>query len=684
VGHPPWRRVPWQRTLLKSWHEGWGARGVMPMHSAYDLLPDRATCDACLAELRDPDGRRHRHAFVSCSECGPRWSVTRQPLARCEACEHEYADPAGRRHGYAATCCPVCGPHLRLITPTEPDRHDEAALTEARAVLAEGGVLAVKTVGGYRLACDATNGPAVAMLRKRLLRGDEPFATMVTSVDDAQHLVRLGPAESALLGDAARPVVLAPRRTGALAAAVAPGQGDLGVMLAAEPLHHLLLGLRGDIGGPSALVLTGGRVGDEPVVTDDHEALVRLDGIADAWLTHGREVSLPTDDSVVRGLAGDPVLVRAARGHTPLRLPLPFVAPPVLATGGDVTGAVALAEGREAWLSGHLGDLAEPATRRAFDATVTCLTRLTAISPATVATDAGATWVPRWAGDWLGDHSRPTVHEVQHHHAHVASTMAEHGLPDGRRVIGVVLDGPAPGDEGTTWGGEVLLADYRGYERVSHLGEVDLPAGDPQPFRVALAHLRAAGIPWDPSLPSVRACDDHELGRVDVQLTDPAQRVTTSSMVRLVEAVASLTGICHRTDYSGQALAELEARARPFGLGDLRRRTRIYAFGEDGDPTPVVWSVVQDIRKGVDPDLVAARFQHAVVDFVAAAVRQAHETSRIQTVTLSGSLFDNPFLAAECFTRLCAERFEVLAHRRVPAGEGGLALGQLAVLAHRA
>jgi hydrogenase maturation protein HypF len=660
------------------------------------IVPDLTTCDACLADLRDRGNRRYRHPFVTCASCGPRYTVTTGPasersattmsgFALCAACAREYADPGDRRFQDPTICCPDCGPLLRLVVPTHPTTYGDHALADARAVIRDGGVVAVKGVGGYHLACDATNGYTVSMLRKRKQRGDEPFVVMVASLDDAQHVVDLTPDEGELLTSTGRPVVLARRHPGALAAAVAPGQADLGVMLASEPLHHLLLGLPGDVPGPAALVMASGTVASEPIVHDDEEALVRLDGLADAWLAHDRPIQVPCDASVTRMVAGHEAPVRRSRGYVPLPVELPFDTTPSLAVGADAANAFCLATGRRAWVSGDLGNQDDPMAQRELAAAVEHLSTLTGIEPQRVAADRHPAYASR---QWALDRFSPSdVVEVQHHHAHVASTMVEHGVPDDTRVIGVVLDGGGYGDDGAAWGGEFLLADYRGYERVAHLAYVDQPgaeAGVRNPCRMALSHLRSAGVPWDPSLPSVRACDDSELGKLDRQLETGHRCLPTSSMGRLFDAVSSLTGICHRAEYDAQAATELDAHARPFALSELDRHTRVYAFGEDGDPTPVIWSVVQDVRKGVDPGLVAARFQQSVVDLVVETVERLHERTYLPTVTLSGDLFLNAYLTTACTARLEAEGFKVLTHRLVPAGDAGIALGQLAVLAHQA
>ncbi len=653
------------------------------------VSPDVTICDGCLAELGDPGDRRYRHPFITCTNCGPRYTITTGlPYDRpattmagfpmCPACAAEYADPADRRFHAQTICCPECGPRLRLVAPGRESTYGDDALAEARSLIARGAVVAVKGIGGYHLACDATDQAAVAMLRKRKQRGDKPFALMVSSLERARELVALTPAEADLVASRSRPVLLAARRGGVVTDAVAPGQAELGVMLAYAPLHHLLL----EPPGPWVLVMTSGNLSGEPIVTDDDQALTRLEGLADAWLTHDRPIHVPCDDSVTRVVGTLESPVRRSRGHAPLPLSLPFETPPALAVGGDLKNTFCLAEGRLAWMSGHIGDMDDLATQAAFGAAVEHLSVLTGVAPEVIAADRHPAYRSRrWALDRFDD-----VVEVQHHHAHVASTMAEHGVPDGRQVIGVAFDGTGFGDDDASWGGEFLVADYREYERAAHLSYVALPGGDAgvrNPCRMALSHLRSAGLDWDSSVPSVRACGDTELGLLDRQLETGLRCVPTSSMGRLFDAVASLAGICHRIGYDAQAAMELEAAARSWGLDGLDRRTAGYSFGENEDPGPVVAAVVDDVRSGVEPGLVAARFQHAVAGLVVATVRRLREETGVGTATLSGGVFLNAFLIAACARALEADGVEVLTHHVVPASDAGIALGQLAVLAHR-
>ncbi|MGW2638081.1 carbamoyltransferase HypF [Streptomyces sp. NPDC001348] len=676
------------------------------------IPPDTATCAACLRELADPADRRHRHPFVNCTHCGPRFTiVTGLPYDRahttmagfpmCPDCAREYADPADRRFHAQPVACPNCGPRLSLRTaPARPGAAPEEngtadPVAAARVLLAGGAILAVKGLGGYHLACDATAPDAVALLRQRKARGDKPFALMARTADDIEHLVHLGPEERALLDGPARPIVLLRRRADASlpagrprpAPAVAPGSPDLGVMLPYTPVHHLLLGLPGDAEGPGLLVMTSGNVSGEPIVTDDAEALERLAHLADAWLTHDRPIHVPCDDSVVRVCDGKPLLVRRARGHAPLPLDLPVPVRPALAVGGDLKNTFCLGEDRRAWLSAHIGDMDDLATQRAFSRAVTQLESVTPVRPVLLAADRhpgyrSAGWAERNAAG-------RTVVRVQHHHAHVAAAMAENGLDGTRPVLGVAFDGTGYGDDGAVWGGEFLLADYDCFTRFAHLAYVPLPGGDSavrRPYRMALAHLRAAGLDWSADLPCVSACPRDEMAVLARQLERDLNCVPTSSMGRLFDAVSSLSGVCHRAGYEAQAAVELEAAALDAGAED----GGAYAFalpeqpGEGpvrADPAPVLAAIVADLRAGVPTATVAARFHRGVADLVHRLCVRARDRHAVDTVALTGGVFLNSVLSSACAAALDGDGFTVLRHHLVPPGDGGLALGQLVVAA---
>ncbi|MGW4892030.1 carbamoyltransferase HypF [Kitasatospora sp. NPDC004240] len=654
--------------------------------------PDTATCADCLAELADPGDRRHRHPFISCTNCGPRHTiVTALPYDRanttmagfpmCPDCAREYTDPADRRFHAQPIGCHACGPRLALAVPGRPRLEREAALDRARGLLREGAILAVKGIGGYHLACDALNEEAVSRLRRRKRRGAKPFALMARDLGEIAGLVRTGPVEEELLTGPARPIVLLRRSGRPLPAleAVAPRSPDLGVMLPYTPLHHLLLAPP----GPGLLVMTSANLSGEPIVTDDRDAFARLAPLVDAWLTHDRTIHVPCEDSVVRVVDGEQLPVRRSRGHAPLPLPLPVPVRPVLAVGGDLKNTFALARDGYAWLSGHIGDMDDLATLEAFDRAVAHLEAVTGVRPEVLAVDRH----PGYRSARHARYSRPReeLRPVQHHHAHIASVMAEHGLDGSRPVIGVAFDGTGYGDDGAVWGGEVLLADYAGYRRYGHLGYVPLPGGDAaveRPYRMALAHLWAAGIPWAAGMPPLRACADGEPPLLARQLERSLNCVPTSSMGRLFDAVSSLAGICQRAEYEAQAAIELEAAALTHGPADG------YAFhlrrdGEEliGDPGPLLAAVIADLAAGAAAGLIAARFHDAVAGLVHALCRAAREECGSETVALSGGVFANALLSSDCSGRLRADGFTVLRHRRVPPNDGGLALGQLMVAA---
>ncbi|WP_346777336.1 carbamoyltransferase HypF [Streptomyces sp. HNM0575] len=680
------------------------------------VAPDTATCADCLAEMSDPADRRHRHPFITCTHCGPRFTIvtglpydrahtTMERFPMCERCAHEYADPRDRRFHAQPVSCHDCGPRLRLHVPGG-GAADGEPVAAARRLLAEGAVVAVKGLGGYHLACDASNSDAVRLLRRRKCRGDKPFALMARRLEDVERLVCLDSVARGLLSGGRRPIVLLRRRTdpeapagpGGLAVApeVAPRSADLGVMLPYTPLHHLLLGLPGDPPGPRLLVMTSGNLGGEPIVTSDEDALERLAPLADAWLMHDRPIQVPCDDSVVRVTDGEQLPVRRSRGHAPFPVNLPRPVTAALAVGGDLKNTFCVGEGHHAWLSAHVGDMDDLATLTAFDGAVRQLTGITGVRPSLLAADRhpgyrSVGWARRNAD------GRP-LHRVQHHHAHVASVMAEHGLDGGEPVIGVAFDGTGYGDDGSVWGGEFLLADYDGYRRLAHLSPVPLPGGDAavrRPYRMALAHLRAAGLPWDAALPCTAACPDDELKALAVQLERGLGCVPTSSMGRLFDAAASLAGVCHHAGYEAQAAMEFEAAAVGWEAGagggrcDGEPGGRDWAFtlrttaGEAlaCDPAPVLAGIAADVRAGVPAGAIAARFHRSVAGLVLRVCRTARERHRLGTVALSGGVFANSLLSAACARRLREDGFTVLRHRLVPPNDGGLALGQLMIAA---
>ena len=678
--------------------------------------PDVATCDACLEQLRDPSDRRYRHPFISCTACGPRFTViTGLPYDRpattmaafplCPACGREYRDPADRRFHAQPIACHDCGPVLELVEPQGmaaraglPALRGQDALDWARALLCSGHVVAVKGLGGYHLACDATDSQAVTALRGRKRRGDKPFAIMVEDLRTARTICEIDSAEAELLASPRRPIVLLRRRRNlppgapAVADAVAPGNPDLGVMLPSTGLHHLLHGLPQDSGRLPVLVMTSGNLASEPIVTDDAQALTRLRGIADAWLRHDRVIHVPCDDSVTRVLDGQELPLRRSRGYAPLPVVLPFDVGPCLAVGGDLRNTFCLAQGRHAWLSAHVGDMDDLATQHAFGRAVDHLRALVDVEPRLLVADGhpayrSVQWARRAAA--AQDPPLPLV-QVQHHHAHVASVMAEHGLDGGAPVIGLVLDGTGYGLDGAVWGCEVLVADYRGFERLAHLAYVSLAGGDAavrRPYRMALAHLDAAGVAWEDRLPCVKECPSPEREVLAHQLRTRLACVPTSSAGRLFDAVASLTGVCHDVTFEAQAAVALEAAAREaVPYGGIGYDLPVRAAGP-GDPAssgashvldcgPLVRQAAGDVLDGVSAQVVAIRFHRGLAAALVRAALLARSRTGLDTVALSGGTFANTLLVGEVAAGLDREGFRVLRHHRVPCGDGGLCLGQ--------
>ncbi|MFG2408552.1 carbamoyltransferase HypF [Streptomyces brevispora] len=665
------------------------------------VSPDIATCRDCLDELADAANRRYRHPFITCTHCGPRFTVvtglpydraatTMAEFEMCGACRAEYEDPRDRRFHAQPIACPDCGPRLELVDGDGVSRcRDEDALRAARELLAGGGIIAVKGLGGYHLVCDARDDAAVAELRRRKRRGGKPFAVMVPGLDVARELVTVTAEEEELLTGGRRPIVLLPRRAAGTATgvsdAVAPGCHDLGLLLPYTPLHVLLFGIGADRPGPDALVMTSANLSGEPIVTDDEVALTSLAPLVDAWLRHDRRIHVPCDDSVSRWVAGAELPLRRSRGYAPLPIALPFHVTPTLAVGADLKNACALGEGRYAWLSQHIGDMDDLSTVDALTRTEKHLEDLTGVAPARLVTDRHPGY---HSTGWARAHAagRP-VRTAQHHHAHIASVMAEHGLGADESVIGIAFDGTGHGDDGAAWGGEVLVAGYASYRRAAHLGYVPLAGGDAsvlRPYRMALAHLHAAGVPWDEDVPAVRACPPEERDVLAHQFTTGFGCVPTSSMGRLFDAVASLTGVRHVVAYEAEAAMELEGLARTAETeGGYRFGIRPGTGREPAivDPGPVVRAVVSDVRAGVPAALIAARFHASVAALVTELADRCRASTGLDTVALGGGVFQNAVLLEATQLGLTERGFTVLRPRLLPPNDGGIALGQLMIAA---
>lgn len=656
------------------------------------ISPDIAICSDCRRELFDPSDHRYRYPFINCTNCGPRLTIIRDiPYDRptttmagfhlCDSCRAEYEDPGNRRFHAQPIACPTCGPRIWLSLPTgQKIAEDEAALRTARQWLAEGKIVAVKGLGGYHLACDATNPDAVAALRSRKKRSDKPFALMAFNIEAIQRHCRVSGQEQQLLLSHQQPIVLLERLPeSSIVPEVAPNLATLGVMLAYTPLHLLLL--EPAPGFPDMLVMTSGNLSEEPIAYKDDEAAQRLAPLADAFLLHDRPIHTRVDDSVVMAAGDRAYITRRSRGYAPNSIPLPITSQPLLATGAELKNTFCVARDRYAFISHHIGDLENLETLRSYEEGIAHFERLFRISPRSIACDLHPNYLStRYALERSQRENLPLI-QIQHHHAHLAACLADNGWKTPEPVIGLIFDGTGFGADGAIWGGEVLVGGYTGYTRTYHLAYVPLPGGDlavRKPSRMALAHLWAAGLDWEPDLPPVRDLCYEERMVVRAQLERKLNAPPTSSMGRLFDAAASLIGIRHTATYEGQAAIELEA------LADLNE-TGQYPFDLNGDrfdPTPLWSALLSDWRKGIKLPVLSARFHNSIASFAVSLCDAIRKDTTMNTVYLSGGVWQNRFLLRKTTQLLTDAGFLVLSHRSVPTNDGGISLGQAVIAAY--
>ncbi len=679
--------------------QGFAIRESLAAQGRFAFVPpDAATCPDCLRELTAPADRRYHYPFINCTNCGPRYTIIRDipydrakttmaPFRMCPACQTEYEDPSNRRFHAEPNACPDCGPALALLSAEELASGvapvfdtSETILNDTRRLLQDGAILAIKGLGGFHLACAAADDRAVSLLRERKRRSGKAFAIMVKDAAVAQRLCEVSPADRALIESARRPIVLMRRRPEAnISPNVAPGNDSLGVLLPYTPLHHLLFE---ESPGYDALVMTSGNLSEEPIVSRNEDAWLRLHALADYFLLHNREIQTRVDDSVVRTFEGREYPVRRSRGFAPDPVDLGMPVREILACGGELKNTLCLTKDHYAILSPHIGDLENMETMEFFREALGHLKRFFRVSPEVAAHDLHPNYLStRFA---LEESGLPTI-GVQHHHAHIASCMADNGLglsERAGRVIGVALDGTGFGTDGKIWGGEFLACDFAGFERRGHLRYIPLAGGDAairQPWRSALAYLRdafgpeAAGLP----LPPIRDVGPRERRFVERMLERGIQTVDTSSCGRLFDAVASILGLCRQTTYEGQAAIELEAAA------SLASGT--YPFVLTGD-TPFqadlrlsIEAIVKEYRAGTPVAEISARFHRTMASVVRDACLRIRESDGLNRVCLSGGTFQNLRLLRQAVEELRAQQFEVFVHRRVPANDGGLSLGQAVV-----
>jgi hydrogenase maturation protein HypF len=668
------------------------------------VSPDAGTCDNCWRDFGDPENRRYGYPFTNCTHCGPRYTIiqdipydrattTMSQFKMCSACDAEYRDPGNRRFHAQPNACAVCGPSLTLV-PSGSSFADCAfgdsdalpIIRKARTLLREGEILAVKGLGGFLLACDPRNDAAVAELRRRKRRPHKPFALMVRNVGAVRELCEVAAADEAALLHLRRPIVVLPRLAATeLSHGIAPGNNTVGVMLPYTPLHYLLFSDSPDADAEfPALVMTSGNLSEEPIVISNAEALVQLGGIADWFLLHNRDIAMRVDDSVVRTFEGRERVLRRSRGFVPQAIDLNTPMEQVLAFGGELKNTFCLTKDRYALLSQHIGDLENYETMRFFDETLSNMKHMFKVEPRVAAYDLHPGYMSTRMALASGIERK---FGVQHHHAHIASCMAENHLQG--TVIGVAFDGTGYGTDGRIWGGEFLVADFAAFERRAHLRNVLLPGGDAavrQPWRMALSYLRdVVGEQMAVGLDCFRDIPERQLELVNTMLSRRLQTVETSSCGRLFDAVAAMLGIGSEVTFEGQAAISLEAITAP-GIG------RAYDFGIDGeepavlDFRPMIAALVKDLSLGKEAGEISACFHNTISAAVVEVCCRIRKKDGLNRVCLSGGTFQNVYLLDRTVPELRRRGFGVFLHAMVPSNDGGVSLGQAVIaneLLHR-
>jgi hydrogenase maturation protein HypF len=682
------------------------------------IPPDICICPDCLDELFDPDDRRYRYPFINCTNCGPRLTIiddipydrpktTMKEFQMCVDCKTEYSDPTDRRFHAQPIACPVCGPQVWLEYSLTKNHAQiqaipkgEKAILETQRLFMNGKIVAIKGLGGFHLACDATNPKAVAELRLRKLRVDKPFAVMMPDLATAETFCQIDDHERELLLSRERPIVIVHRKERSnISSEVAPNQDTLGVMLPYTPLHYLLFA---SLDGKSKyalgkkpphippLVMTSGNLSEEPIAINNDEAVERLSGLTDAFLMHNRPIRTRCDDSVMRIYQGKSYPLRRSRGYAPFPVYLPYASPQLLATGAELKNAFCIVRDHYAFLSHHIGDMENYETFNSFEDSITHYESLFRIKPEAIAYDLHPNYLAtRYALERAQRESLPLI-GVQHHHAHIAACMVENSLPQNQSVIGVAFDGTGYGEDGAIWGGEFLLANYIGFTRLCHLKYIPLPGGDTairKPARIALAYMWASGLEWDPKLHPVNALCAEELSILKSQLNLKINTPLTSSMGRFFDAVASLSGIRQKVNYEAQAAIEFEAVADPFENGeypflieptDDPKQTIIQI-----DPSPMIAAIINDLNNFTAISTISARFHNSIAKVVSQVCKAIRNDFGIKDVVLSGGVWQNITLLNLTINLLQTNDFIVHIHNQVPTNDGGLALGQAVVAINR-
>lgn len=661
------------------------------------ISPDVSICDDCLRELFDTSDRRYRYPFINCTNCGPRFTIIKDiPYDRpkttmakfdmCPDCAREYGDPANRRFHAQPVACPVCGPQVWFekvgsIPPKIAYIGGNQAILETRAALGRGEIVAIKGLGGFHLACDATNSKAVTDLRLGKLRVDKPFALMLPDMETIEKHCFANNAEQKLLKSSARPIVLLRRRPqSTIVQEVAPGQDWIGVMLPYTPLHFLLI--ERSMGFPDALVMTSGNHAEEPIATQNEEAQRRLASLTDTFLLHNRDIFVRCDDSVMRVYDEKIYPIRRSRGYAPFPVKLPWQCVPLLATGAELKNTFCITHDHYAFLSHHIGDLENYETLLSFEQGVEHFERLFRVIPEAIAYDLHPNYLATRYALERGDREHLKLLGVQHHHAHIAACMAEHGLDGSHPVIGVAFDGTGYGDDGAIWGGEFLIADYKYYQRAMHLEYFPLPGGDAaikQPARIALALLWSFGLEWENSLSPVAEFQGEQRNTLQKQMEQHINSPMTSSVGRLFDGVAALTGGRQRVNYEAQAAIEFESLVDETEKGIYRFELNKNTVGLKS----TLNQLITDLHARVAINTIAARFHNGMAQMVLDGCLSLKREAGINEVALSGGVWQNITLLGRTLSLLRNAGFQVYIHREVPTNDGGLSLGQAAIATSR-
>ena len=657
------------------------------------ISPDVATCEQCKVELFDPKDRRYRYPFINCTNCGPRFTIIKEiPYDRpkttmaefkmCPDCKSEYEDPLDRRFHAQPVACPACGPQVWLENPSGVKTEDEKdAIKQARLLIKEGKILAIKGLGGFHLACDAANPKAVERMRQHKARKHKPFALMAFNLDQIETFVNISKEASELLSQPQAPIVLLPKKNkSSIAANVAPGQNTLGFMLPYTPLHLLLLEPAENF--PEAFVMTSGNLSDEPIAYKSQTAREKLFGIVDAFLMHDRPIETRIDDSVFSIINGQPYPFRRARGYAPNPIRLPNITPQVLAVGPQMKNSFCLTRDKYAFLSHYIGEMDNWETVQDYHKAVQHYEKLFRIKPQAIGYDLHPDYITTNIARQRASTEDLPAYAIQHHYAHLVACQIENKIPPDQNIAGLIFDGTGYGTDGTIWGGEVLVGNVTSFQRLYHLKHVPLPGGDAairKPARMALSTLWAYDLSWEPHLTPVKHLSSIELKALENQLEKGVNTPMTSSMGRLFDAVSALIGIRQEISYEAQAAMELEAIVNPAELGYYP----VQIIGENIDIKPMLQSILQDIAHKEAPSKIAARFHNTIANLSLELAVRIRQSFQINQIALSGGVWQNMVLLKKTIILLESKGFDVLIHKITPPNDGCVALGQAIITANK-